>query len=236
MAKKAKSKKKSPAKKSIFRKSSTARMKTTDVYERERQRHQEMGGSSRFFRPAEGKTKMRLLPFIHDGEAAVFEPNFTHFNVPGDKKAVRCLGPDEECPICDLEGDVPSEVWSGTAGRGGIRPSRKFLANAVLRKSLDRKEDEQVIVELPWSAWDGISRAIEDGEIDNAFDAKKGVDFVVSRKKDKNFTKYEIAVVMKSKPVSISIEPKDLIEAAGKKLDKKAMAGIAEAIFETVAS
>ena len=208
--------------------------RTQDVYARERTRHQERGSRSRFTRfEADGKTKMRIVTFMHGRQECAFEPNFMHFNVPGERKAVRC--PEKDCPICALEGEVPEPVWKGNAaGRGGIKPSRKFVCNAVIRKGPDQKEDELQQRELPWSVWDGINKCIEDGEITNAFDLKKGVDFLINRKTENKFTKYNVSVIPASKPVKISVDPVDLIDALGDMLELEALQKIADTLFAEV--
>lgn len=208
--------------------------RTQDVYDRERTRHQERGSRSRFTRfESDGKTKMRVVTFMHGRQECAFEPNFMHFNVPGERKAIRC--PEKDCPICALEGEVPESVWKGnTAGRGGIKPSRKFVCNAVVRKGPDQKEDELQQRELPWSVWDGINKCIEDGEITNAFDLRKGVDFLVNRKTEKKFTKYSVTVIPASKPVKISVDPVDLIDALGDMPELKVLQKIADAIYAEV--
>ncbi len=224
--------KKRPKKKAAKKTGTNSRHQ--NVYDRERTRHQERGSRSRFIRfDKDGKTKMRVVTFMHGKQECAFEPNFMHFNVPGDRKAVRC--PEGDCPICALESEVPESVWKGnTAGRGGIKPSRKFVCNAVVRKGPDQKEDELQQRELPWSVWDGINKCIEDGEITNAFDLKKGVDFVINRKTKKKFTKYTVTVMPASKPVKMSVEPVDLIDALGDMPELKALQKIADAIYAEV--
>jgi len=224
--------KKRPKKKTATKKSSNPRGQS--VYDRERTRHQSRASSSRFTGFKEdGKTKIRVVTFIHNKQECAFEPNFMHFNVPGERKAVRC--PEGDCPICALESEVPDAVWKGSqAGRGGIKPSRRFVCNAVVRKGNNQPEDELKQYELPYSVWDGINKAIEDGEIKNAFDLKRGVDFLVTRKTEKNFTKYSVSAVLTSKPVKIKVEPVDLIDALGDHLGLKDLTKIADAIYAEV--
>lgn len=209
--------------------------RVTDVYDRERTRHQERGSRSRFTGFKEdGKTKIRVVTFMHEKQECAFEPNFMHFNVPGDRKAVRC--PEGDCPICALEKDVPEHVWKGNkAGRGGIKPSNRWVCNAVVRKGPKQPKDELKQLELPGSVWDGINKAIEDGKIKNAFDLRKGVDFLVSRETKNSFTKYYVTTMQTSKPVKISVEPVDLIEALGDHLELEALTKIAARIFAEVA-
>lgn len=229
--KKAAGKKRTAAKKSPGRKSSGP----DDVYAEAREQHQQYGSQSRFVSFENGRTKLRVVTFRHGKKECAFVPDCKHFNVPGERKVVRCPGEKEDCPICALKAEVPDSVWKGGSdGRGGIKPSQKFICNAVVRKGPNQKEDELRQMELPWTVWDQINRAIEDGEIEKAFDPKKGVDFLVTRSGTGRNTKYVASPVMSSKPVKISLDPVDLCNALGEMPSLKELTKIADAIQSEV--
>lgn len=237
MAAKKKTKKAAGKKRTAAKKKSPAKKSSgpDDVYSRERERHQQHGSRSRFTSLEIGRTKLRVVTFHHGKQECAFEANYTHFNVPGERKAVRCPGEEADCPICALEAEVPDSVWKGdSGGRGGIRPSRRFVCNAVIRKGPNQKEDELKQMELPWMVWDKINKAIEDGEIEKAFDPKKGVDFHVTRSGTGRNTKYEVSPVMSSQPVKISLSPVDLSTALGEMPSLRDLTKIADAILSEV--
>jgi len=202
-----------------------------DVYDRMRRQHQDDSRGGDFFRfKGDGRYKLRIFMFEHNGQEDVFVKNSQHFNLVGDKKVVRCPGWGD-CPICDLKEDVPTEVWEGKGGRGSIKPSNRYLCNAVVRNR-DGGDDEQCIVDLPYTVWDAICKAVDTSEIKDPFHPKKGIDFQVLRTTKNRRTGYETQPIMKRRPIGMDVEPKDLIAMVGEPLSPKELQRIADAISE----
>jgi len=178
-----------------------------DIYSRLKTQSKEARSGSMFFKVPEGeKSKLRPFSFMHAGVEQLFINIRRHFNLGGDVSTCTCPG-EENCPICALKDEVSERLWQGSRGQGGLKPSNKYLVNAVLRGA----EDKQVIWELPKTVFASIGETVEANESTTAFDHKKGIDWVVSRATEKGFTRYKVNPITQPRPIGMEVKPVDLI-------------------------
>lgn len=196
--------------------------KPMDVYERARQNAEarKFSGGADFFKPAIGDNTIRPIPFEHTDEDGV---TATHLEVPetvhwvsleSKNTKIRCAGPRDDCPICNLEGQVSERTWKD------IKVQTKYLLNVVVRKERnnDLDEDTMMIGQFAKSVLDGDSREDNSkglidyiGILKDCLHPSKGRDFVI-RKTGKGYkTKYLVTPVKKPRAVGVTTSPSDLI-------------------------
>lgn len=214
-------------KKSIFR---TGGEKTPDAYDALARKHSDRSrteGRGNFWRPPQGKSFIRLVPFQHKEEgdktasAELFVRDIRHW-LP-DKTNCNC--PGEGCPICEILEDMADKIGSETKGR--MRPQTKILCNAIVWDgSPAQVESQTVIASLPMTVAFGNFKAeqlglqdflfgneeLECSPIKTALNAKNGRTFMIHRKGTKLDTNYQVAPLPSASSVTLPANPVDLIE------------------------
>lgn len=189
--------------------SKTRNTKKSDFLDRMKSQLEGMkasGSQGRFWKPSEPRQMIRIFEFESDGEIFTCIEDKTHWRIDPRQSGsnVPCLG--SNCAICDLKDSLPDKTWNR------IKPSRKILVNAVVRK-LDGKKDQQVVAQLPATVAEKILEyaaqfAEEDGE--NVFDYKHGRDFRITKTGEGLKTRYDVTPSGKTSDIGVSVTSVDL--------------------------
>lgn len=205
----------------------------TDFYARERAKLAD--ASSRgggFWKPSKassGRSFIRPFTFQHDGQDHLFCESAIHWKIDGQNGRMICCG--SGCPVCELKGQVPDDVWEG------IRPNYSYICNAVVRKTPGSSEpDRQQICQLPLTVYRSISTAVTGGKdgqdmIPNCLDPVRGYDFRILKVSDKP-VKYETVAQRESSPIGLDVEPVDLYTRLSAPPSRAEAQKIADAILD----
>ena len=207
MAKKSKKKvsKKSGQKKASKKASKKKRPVSTDWMDDQQEELDNKRLSSRadFHKLDAGDTILRAVTFENEGgRKQLLQPQNQHWYDGEDgRKTAICSGKDD-CPVCDLEGDVNSKIWEK------IKPSGRVLMNAILR---ERKGDKHVIVQLPPSVADNIWGKLKDASKmgRDMTDLQEGIDFKINKSGSGMQTRYKVELD-DEEPIDLEVTPADL--------------------------
>lgn len=172
------------------------------------------GGGGNFYGfKEEGEHRIRLIQFEADGSPRVFVPQFTHWNLPGDRMNLICAG--RKCPICKLENTISGEIWDGPKG---IKARSRVLVNAVIR---GEDQDELKVAQLAPSVVKNTRKNAacmldfldeNEPEYCDPLDEDEGFDMIVTRTGTGFSTRYKVALSRKSTPVGMDVTPFDLFK------------------------
>lgn len=164
----------------------------------------ESGGGSNFFKMADGKHLLRILPpWKKDG---TFYQKVGIHRPPGKEnvsKKVICpeytFGKKGTCPICKAKARVYKEMDKDAA------KNYAYQKRAYLNVLDMKKGDGQVYVfEAPATVMNPILNFMAEEESDQLVDLNEGYNILITRGKDGGFTKYSVMI----KPGSFDLEEK----------------------------
>lgn len=176
------------------------------------------GGGGDYWKPPEGRSKIRLIPFKSDGKPMVFVRTETHFfqDDGGQWMNVGCSGEDD-CLLCAA---VEAEEVSARC-----KQNVKYLCNVVVR-GRDGDPDETKIAQLPATVYEGLSEKLKlrkELNLGDPLSLKAGRDFEIRRSGKKRNTRYEVIPTMKATSVEFEGEPIDLTTKVKTPLDEPAL-------------
>lgn len=181
----------------------------SSVYDRiakEQSERKAFSGGEFFQFPKNSRTQVRVFSYTDaDGDEAVFAEDIKHWGIDPQNRgaSIRCSG--DECPVCELieTGDLDDKL----AKR--IRPTKRYLANAVVRKAEDGK-DKQVILQMPTTVYNEMSEFMIDDDYGDILDHVKGRDFKVSKSGEGLKTRYKTLPMQATSKLGMTVEPVNL--------------------------
>lgn len=181
------------------KKGTTSKGRTGNFWEDMRKEAKRGRVRSEFWTIPEGRSQIRVIPFLHEGKGRYFASEASHFNVvPGEPRAILCVG--EDCPIC--------EVLAGFEDPRQYEARRRWLYNLIVRGN----PDQFVVGRISSvTVHDGICGYVDD-DPEGVLDEKNGHDFVLEKSGAGMKTKYSSPRIMTRATLwGMGVKPVDLV-------------------------
>lgn len=157
------------------------------------------GGGGSYYKLTDGKHLLRILPpWAEDG---LFYQKVGFHRPPGrENVSTKVICPDYTfdskgtCPICKAKARVYKQLGKDAA-KDFAYQKRAYLNVLNMRKNEDGSPDTNVYtLEAPATVMNPILNFMAEENSDQLLDPSEGYNVLITRKKDKGFTKYEVMV------------------------------------------